>query len=645
MFVDEVDIHVAAGRRRPRLPELPPREVRPARRPERRRRRPRRLGLRRRQPAHQHAHQLPLPSRVQRRARRARRRARTAPGRRRRSRARRCRSARSSTRRPDDPASRSSCSPISPKRASACSSPRADAAGWATRGSPRRPIARRARCSRAKPAKSKDLRLELKLLADVGLVGFPERRQVDADRAHLRRAAEDRRLPVHDADAEPRRRRPERRPQLRRRRRARADRRRARGPRPRPPVPAPSRTHEGARAPGRRVRRDRPRSGRGFRHASRASCELFQPELAAKPQIVAANKIDAVDDPDAASTRARRRARDAGAALLPDLGASPAPASRELLEAHVAAADARDERPPTTMTADARSHVEHPPTRSAFSAARSIRSTAATSTSAARPQRALGLDAHAASSRRNVPPHRPQPVASAFHRFAMVALAVAGRRRLARLGPRAAAATAPSLHVDTLQRFHERGYRAVRAVLHHRRRRVRRNRAPGSDYPDDPRPRAFRGRVAARHSPVRLCRSGCRSWPSRMAPPAARSTRDDRPVIFLIDAPTADVSSTAIRQRVRSGRVDRRPGAAARRSNTLSSTDFTRRRRRAARRATTRRSVAAGRLHGQRLRNAAKTTRASEPDRSRRSTPPTTRRRRPRRARPAEGRRASPTTS
>ncbi len=28
----------------------------------------------------------------------------------------------------------------------------------------------------------------------------------------------------------------------------------------------------------------------------------------------------------------------------------------------------------------------------------------------------------------NIPPHRPQPVASSYHRFAMVALAIAGRR-------------------------------------------------------------------------------------------------------------------------------------------------------------------------------------------------------------------------
>ena len=71
------------------------------------------------------------------------------------------------------------------RTASASSSRRAARAGAATSTSRRRPTGRRARPSRARRARSATLRLELKLLADVGLLGFPERRQVVAHRAHL----------------------------------------------------------------------------------------------------------------------------------------------------------------------------------------------------------------------------------------------------------------------------------------------------------------------------------------------------------------------------------------------------------------------------------------------------------------------------
>src|SRR4051812_10459 len=56
----------------------------------------------------------------------------------------------------------------------------------------------------------------------------------------------------------------------------------------------------------------------------------------------------------------------------------------------------------------------------------------------------------------NVPPHRPQPQSSPFHRFAMVALAVLDRPawRASDLELRAAA---PSYTSVTLDKFHERG--------------------------------------------------------------------------------------------------------------------------------------------------------------------------------------------
>src|SRR6266487_5764077 len=59
----------------------------------------------------------------------------------------------------------------------------------------------------------------------------------------------------------------------------------------------------------------------------------------------------------------------------------------------------------------------------------------------------------------NIPPHRPQPFASAYHRFAMVSFAVSTRPdwRAADLELRS---PTPSYTSGTLAKFHERGYAA-----------------------------------------------------------------------------------------------------------------------------------------------------------------------------------------
>src|SRR5512138_3639286 len=59
----------------------------------------------------------------------------------------------------------------------------------------------------------------------------------------------------------------------------------------------------------------------------------------------------------------------------------------------------------------------------------------------------------------NVPPHRPQPAASSFHRFAMTSMAVAGHARW-RASDIELRHYARSYTAFTLRKFHERGYAA-----------------------------------------------------------------------------------------------------------------------------------------------------------------------------------------
>ena len=113
---------------------------------------------------------------------------------------------------------------------------------------------------------------------------------------------------------------------------------------------------------------------------------------------------------------------------------------------------------------------------SASSAARSIPSTPDTSRPPLAARDALALDRVLVLPSR-LPPHRPhQPSASAFHRFAMAALAVNGLDGLeaSDVGARRSGAV---LHRATRWTGSTRsGAASVADFLHHRRRRVRRNR-------------------------------------------------------------------------------------------------------------------------------------------------------------------------
>jgi nicotinate-nucleotide adenylyltransferase len=145
----------------------------------------------------------------------------------------------------------------------------------------------------------------------------------------------------------------------------------------------------------------------------------------------------------------------------------------------------------------------------------------------------------------NIPPHRPHPSASAYHRFAMVSLAVAGRRgwRASDLELRA---ELPSYTADTLRRFHERGYAPAELFF-----------VLGADaFVEIGTWKEYPRILDAAHFAV-VSRPG---WPVDELPwrlPAVASRMVRRPLgplsqldasIILIDAVTADVSATAIRQ-------------------------------------------------------------------------------------------------
>jgi nicotinate-nucleotide adenylyltransferase len=132
----------------------------------------------------------------------------------------------------------------------------------------------------------------------------------------------------------------------------------------------------------------------------------------------------------------------------------------------------------------------------------------------------------------NVPPHRPEPIASSFHRFAMTALAVAGVKSW-RASDLELRMPAPSYTSRTLKQFHERGYDPMELYF-----------VLGADaFKDIHLWRDYPQILDAAHFVV-VSRP---EYPvSALPEPEPRGAGATS--IILIDAATADVSSSAIRQ-------------------------------------------------------------------------------------------------
>jgi nicotinate-nucleotide adenylyltransferase len=175
-----------------------------------------------------------------------------------------------------------------------------------------------------------------------------------------------------------------------------------------------------------------------------------------------------------------------------------------------------------------------------------------------------------------IPPHRPQPLASSYHRFAMVSMALTGRRGW-RASDLELSRPTPSYTADTLRYFLSLGYFPTELVfitgadafleiatwkeypalldLAHfavvTRPGVRLDEVPSRLPALRLRMRAADGSLVQLPAPRKTAedsRPRTRLDGKDGAEAGVRDTSDARTLIFLIEAATADVSSTAVRE-------------------------------------------------------------------------------------------------
>ena len=150
-----------------------------------------------------------------------------------------------------------------------------------------------------------------------------------------------------------------------------------------------------------------------------------------------------------------------------------------------------------------------------------------------------------------VPPHRPtEPLASAFHRFAMAALAVSGVPKLFASDDELRL-EGPSYTADTLERQHAGGTPPSQIFF-----------ITGADafaeittwkrYPEVLELANFVVVSRPGHQIDQLA-SRLPALAGRMRAAHDASSIGDQPLIFLLQAPTPDVSSTVLRERLRRG--------------------------------------------------------------------------------------------